>query len=1073
MTKRELTMLVAVALAVGCSPAPTGLARSKPAAVTVKMDFFNKPLPEIALPNDIATRYDENSPTKRRINASMIAPTAFEARTRQRLDDLDGWGVMQAITVPFTGTIDVNSVVDRHDDVDYDSRDDAIYVLYLGPDESRIGEVHHLDIGNGNYPAVLERRDLYYKNDPRGDSMTLFYEEADEDLNRNGVLDPGEDADGDGVLDEGEDLDGDGKLDPPEDTDADGILDRPNYLPGMHPSSDDLAARADAVMTFYERSSNTLIARPLVPFDDASTYAVVVTRRIFDLAGDPVGSPYPFINHVAQTDTLEPLLRHLPDGLAVGDIAFAYSFTTQTIKSEWQAVRDGLYGHGPQQHLAGEYPASVDELLPMRDAAFFPDMTMPHLLYGEVWKPALAELSGQLLGQSAGEGLDAIVDGTDWVDWYAVGSYTSPQLFPRLDGSGEPLPLNDQVWPPNLGRDIAPARGEQIYFTLSVPRKEVSARGDGKPAPVVILGHGYTGNRFDVMQMSSYFARHGFAVIGIDGPSHGISISSADESLAKVLLTAFGVSNAGEALLRDRAFDQNGDGITDSGADFWSSYLFHTRDMVRQFALDYMQLVRMVRGFDGTARWDFDLDGDGENELAGDFDADGLMDISAESELYVFGGSLGGIMSMVLGAVDPAITAIAPVSGGGGYGDMGPRSTQGGVYQAFILRVMGPLFVGTTDPDTGEMLLETIVVDLNDDQTIPIGSISGITPWDTMVVENLRNGVRRCGYVSPDGTVRASAEADELDPLRITFYKGPQLDPASEHCALLRDVEPFVVVDSFSDPFVYQAVSFDAGSALVALQEGLGMRRGHPDFRRLGNLGQLVLDPADPAVLARNLLLDPLSYAGTNETTGAHSLIITTMGDTAVPVSGGAAVGRAAGLVDYLEIDDRYGVPPNQELIDNFTIEGVHNLKRYTNSSGDGVHLDVENFSGGSDMFGTEVPRLDPPLRLGLGATDPLGGKSAAIFPYNVPTGQHGFDFPGMMTDKAREQCREQCTEMGPDPCGCDTLETFDIGYFMMNMVGRYFGSAGHVLSTDLCMSRNDCDNLPAAPTNRDVMTLP
>ena len=318
MTKRELTMLVAVALAVGCSPAPTGLARSKPAAVTVKMDFFNKPLPEIALPNDIATRYDENSPTKRRINASMIAPTAFEARTRQRLDDLDGWGVMQAITVPFTGTIDVNSVVDRHDDVDYDSRDDAIYVLYLGPDESRIGEVHHLDIGNGNYPAVLERRDLYYKNDPRGDSMTLFYEEADEDLNRNGVLDPGEDADGDGVLDEGEDLDGDGKLDPPEDTDADGILDRPNYLPGMHPSSDDLAARADAVMTFYERSSNTLIARPLVPFDDASTYAVVVTRRIFDLAGDPVGSPYPFINHVAQTDTLEPLLRHLPDGLAVG-----------------------------------------------------------------------------------------------------------------------------------------------------------------------------------------------------------------------------------------------------------------------------------------------------------------------------------------------------------------------------------------------------------------------------------------------------------------------------------------------------------------------------------------------------------------------------------------------------------------------------------------------------------------------------------------------------------------------------------------------------------------------------------
>ena len=37
-------------------------------------------------------------------------------------------------------------------------------------------------------------------------------------------------------------------------------------------------------------------------------------------------------------------------------------------------------------------------------------------------------------------------------------------------------------------------------------------------------------------------------------------------------------------------------------------------------------------------------------------------------------------MSMILGAVEPSINSIAPVSGGGGYGEMGARSTQSGVY---------------------------------------------------------------------------------------------------------------------------------------------------------------------------------------------------------------------------------------------------------------------------------------------------------------------------------------------------------------------------------------------------------
>ena len=38
----------------------------------------------------------------------------------------------------------------------------------------------------------------------------------------------------------------------------DGVLDKPNYLPGLNPERDNLAGRADARMTFYERETHTL-----------------------------------------------------------------------------------------------------------------------------------------------------------------------------------------------------------------------------------------------------------------------------------------------------------------------------------------------------------------------------------------------------------------------------------------------------------------------------------------------------------------------------------------------------------------------------------------------------------------------------------------------------------------------------------------------------------------------------------------------------------------------------------------------------------------------------------------------
>jgi hypothetical protein len=136
--------------------------------------------------------------------------------------------------------------------------------------------------------------------------------------------------------------------------------------------------------------------------------------------------------------------------------------------------------------------------------------------------------------------------------------------------------------------------------------------------------------------------------------------------------------------------------------------------------------------------------------------------------------------------------------------------------------------------------------------------------------------------------------------------------------------------------------------------------------------------------------------------------------------------------------------------------------------------LDVENFSGGDDIWGPQYPRLDPPLRLGFDRWDRLGGRSAAIFPLARDTGEHGFSLPGAMTDDFRAKCLRECTIPGSgDPCGCRTQTTYDIGNFLLNMIARFLVTNGMELSADLCQSRNDCPGYLPPPPRRELSSLP
>lgn len=1118
----------------GCSPAE-GLLLAQDADVTVKFDFDARPLPEIPLPNDIATRPDDHSRTGRRVNASMIAPTVMEQRTRTLIDELDGWGPYQAISIPFTAPIDPMSVLNRHDDPDYDSSDDAIYVINIDRDSEEFGEVMHLDFGNGNYPVALERIDRYGTNDPRGTSLSLMFEETDEDLNGNGKLDPGEDANHNGVLDAGEDANGNGVLDLPEDTDADGVLDKPNYLPGRNPAADDLAGRADALMSFYERETNTLIAKPLMPLREQTTYAVVVTRRVRDENGEPVGSPFAYVNHAGQTQALEPLLEVLPEGLSESDIAFAFPYTTMSAADDWVAVRDGLYGHGVQSHISDEFAPDLAQLFKLKDTepgTRFAGRT-PYAMHHEDWVGVLTLAGTALLDLELGsQQAQSMLDSHAYVDFHAMGTYQSPQLFDRFDENGKPLNLDLQSWPHDLDRTPVGARAEEVPFWAVLPRKEVSLRGEGKMAPIVLLGHGYGSNRVgEMIGFSGFLSMFGMATISTDNVSHGLGLNPEEGDLLRGFLDTAGLGPSAEALefvrggfveepdgTMRRYQDLDRDGIVDSGVDFWTSYLFHTRDMMRQSSLDYMQLIRTIRTWDGTKKWSWDVNGNGvEDDLAGDFDGDGIVDIGSESPIYMLGASLGGIMATTLGAVEPEIEAIVPIAGGARLADVGARSQQGGVPQAVMMRVIGPTYQITL-ADDGSAQVFTQFTELNSLIDVPIrrlippsavdaegrpGSDPALQPGDTMVVTNLVNDEVACAYVLPDaaengvaGRARISLPSDLGDGVEIALYRGPVLETGSEECELIEDPgEPLLVIDQMQTPFREDGTPYTVegipvpGGDLITLAEGLGLERNRPSLRRFMDLGQMVLDPTDPGVVSRYLSRDSLVYPGTGDETGARYLIVTTTGDMSVPAHSGVTVARAAGALNYLDPDPRWGIPPNQVLLDSYSAEAVNIFRRhvYTDppeSEEDrsllgldaslGVHVDVENFSEGDDIWGDNIPRLDEPLHL-VSTTDAFGndtgGYSGAVFPYAIPQGQHGFALPGQMSDWALELCDPEVEES----CSASDVigESYDVGWAMFHMLGTFMLEPNTNPLQSRCWTKEACNDLPETPEPREPADLP
>jgi hypothetical protein len=497
--------------------------------------------------------------------------------------------------------------------------------------------------------------------------------------------------------------------------------------------------------------------------------------------------------------------------------------------------------------------------------------------------------------------------------------------------------------------------------------------------------------------------------------------------------------------------------------------------VVRQTLVDHLQFIRILRHFNGDRYWDMDLNGDGKNELMGDFDADGHVDFGGPGrKYYAWGQSLGGFISALLGAIEPSINAVAPISGAGGLTDVAIRSQNFGVPEAVMLPMMGPFVLGNPAED-GKLKFEFLLADVVFQKKLPIKVTDKANPGDRVVLKNLRNGKEADAVIPADMKFRLAISCDALtatekrpvlkmkddnsnvpvkvenpfelgDPIEIRIYDG-----------LTDNVRE--VINKFGSEMEFNAQKYDGivwqgafhpkDSTLICLQKGHGYLRQSPDLRRIFNIASFILEAADPAVYARYFVNDKLNFdyeKNLEQDLGevypdTKYLIVPTAGDLNVPINAGVEIARAAGILDFLNPEQKWNnKTANEMLIDYHILEGVDRLDWF----GDGGLLpDSNNLSDGKD--GYTCVRIDPPVRASVKGNN---GYHALRIPY-IPVGdRHGFDIPH------------------PD-------DAFDMHYYMTNVVAYWMFTKGNPLDLqgnfaldNPCYEKATCDFFPDPAKN-------
>lgn len=1019
MRRYLLAAAPAALLFASCGPALDGL-RLTPEGTgpAVTVDWDAEPLPELPFPNDLATIPDPTSPTGLRLNISLVAETHEQAETREKLNHLSGWGVFAPMTVGFQAPLDLDNLWARHggDRKIGASRlvDDAIFVVDVTPGSPTFGQAASIDIGEGRFPMDVWNPARYWNNDTRAGHPSLTFDTVNEDLNCNGVMDPG------------------------EDTDNDGNLDIPNVLPAFECDPDqpqDVASTFTDLIHWYERETNTVIMRPVEPLREMTTYAVVVTERVTGEDGQPVRSPWDYVHHLRQTEALSPLPDVLPSlGLDLEDVAFTWSFTTGSVTDELVQIRRGLDGEGTLGWLADEYPAGITSAYRMHTREVESEYPDFHTLELD---PVINVLES--VGE-IGEG-DVIAQ-----NYRAFGGYVAGGTFTTVDflvdKDDEGRDDSEEFFVLDVAEGTAEVAERQVSFSCIIPNREVAE----PPYDVTIWGHGYGSSRFEFSSFVWAINRIGRAACSFDYPSHGLEV---DDDLMEQLggiLEIQGMVPFLDHLQQSRARDLDNDGDIDSGGDQWSADAFHTRDQVRQAAVDSIQFIKALQAC-GTGT--MEREADGEQAVSCDWDNDGEPDIGGpDVDISIAGGSLGGINTSVLAPVAPEVSAFIPVVSGGGLLDIALRSDIGGATEAMAGRLMTPMIIGT--PVEGGLAISQLVTSVTSMRNVPIATIPSFPAGGRVIVENLANDVVRAGLVPEDGTFRVGIAADALRPLDKAHLAGipeqgnvvvgatynvPGNEGLGDRLRIrFEDAEgndlPDLTIDTFENEIVHEGITHEAGSPLIAASFGSGYIRATPDVRRVATVFSAILEPGDPIAYMPMIHERPFEVLGGQPVNLLH---MPNTGDNIVSINTGISQARALGLVPHEVVDERYGMSVDQFLIDRRVVHGIEDRGPYLCDNGQPCLFDTDDLDQGINVWGEPS---DAPLRATI-ETD--RGVVAMRMGYPQQTGSHGFNLP-------------------------DPDDPFQPVVYVGGLISSFVHFEGTEIHDDLCMEDFSCAWFPPMP---------
>jgi hypothetical protein len=165
-------------------------------------------------------------------------------------------------------------------------------------------------------------------------------------------------------------------------------------------------------------------------------------------------------------------------------------------------------------------------------------------------------------------------------------------------------------------------------------------------------------------------------------------------------------------------------------------------------------------------------------------------------------------------------------------------------------------------------------------------------------------------------------------------------------------------------------------------------------------------------------------------------------------------------------------------LVDTYVVEGIWNLGRWLPGSGDpnrnhldpvpeeALNFDPDYLSQGNDGF--DAPHLPVPLRATVTTSSAEGGLDSAdsfcseehsdqtCRVFSDPLGVHG----------VRLTYTEPHGSHGPvipNPSA-----PFDASSYLLNLMARYFQTAGTEIVDDPCLSYGTCEWIPQQPPNGD-----